>query len=164
VQTQSRGEVMLFQWCTLQELTAVQLHAVFAARVTVFVVEQSCAYQEVDDLDLEAEHLIGWHGSQVAAYLRVLAPGVKFPEPSLGRVLTSKQHRGSGLGRELVRRGLAHVDARYPGCGLRISAQLYLERFYRTFGFEPVSEPYPDDGILHIDMLRVTGADDSRLP
>jgi len=138
----------------LDDLTAAQLHAVFAAREAVFVVEQSCAYQELDDWDLDAEHLIAWHGQRIAAYLRVLAPSVRFAEPSIGRILTSTQHRGSGLGRELLRRGLAHVDAKYPRRDVRISAQVYLERFYRSFGFVTATEPYAEDGIPHIEMLR----------
>ena len=146
--------MLRWQWCGLDELNAVELHTVFAAREAVFVVEQQCAYQELDELDLAAEHLIAWNGAQVAAYLRVLAPAVKFAEPSLGRVLTAKAHRGTGLGREVMRRCLEHVDAKYRGVALRISAQLYLERFYRSFGFVTASEPYPEDGIPHIEMLR----------
>lgn len=145
---------MRWQWCRLAELGAAQLHTLFAAREAVFVVEQQCAYQELDELDLDAAHLIGWQDTRVAAYLRVLAPGVKFAEPSMGRILTSRAHRGSGLGRELVQRGLRYVDANYPGRALRISAQLYLERFYLAFGFVTASEPYPEDGIPHIEMLR----------
>ena len=143
-----------WQWCVLDQLTVVQLHAVFAAREAVFVVEQACAYQELDGWDLDAEHLIGWEQAQVAAYLRVLAPAVRFAEPSIGRILTAKAHRGTGLGRELVSRGLAHLDAKYPSSDVRISAQAYLERFYRSFGFVADSEPYPEDGIPHIEMLR----------
>jgi ElaA protein len=146
-----------WHWCTLDELTAAQLHTAFAAREAVFVVEQACAYQELDNWDLGAEHLIAWDCNQVAGYLRVLAPAVRFAEPSVGRILTAKTHRGTGLGRELVRRGLDHVDAKYPGSQVRISAQLYLERFYRSFGFQPASDPYSEDGIPHIEMLRSAG-------
>lgn len=145
-----------WQWSGLDGLSAAQLHAIFATREAVFVVEQACAYQELDGWDLGAEHLIAWSGEQVAAYLRVLAPAVRFAEPSVGRILTAKAHRTTGLGRELVRRGLARVDERHPGQNCRISAQLYLERFYRSFGFEPASEPYPEDGIPHIEMLRLS--------
>jgi ElaA protein len=143
-----------WQWCVLDQLTTAQLHRVFAAREAVFVVEQACAYQELDGWDLGAEHLIAWEDIQVAAYLRVLAPAVRFAEPSIGRILTAKSHRGTGLGRELVRRCLAHVDGKHPRSDVRISAQTYLERFYRSFGFVTDSEPYPEDGIPHIEMLR----------
>lgn len=143
-----------WQWCTPGDLSLGQLYAVFAAREAVFVVEQHCAYQELDGLDLDARHLVGWSGGEVAAYLRVLGPGVRFAEPSIGRVLTSQAFRGSGLGRELVARSLAYVDVRYPAHGIRISAQAHLERFYHSFGFAIVSPPYLEDGIPHVEMLR----------
>lgn len=144
-----------WQWYAPGDLSTRQLYAVFAAREAVFVVEQHCAYQELDGLDPEARHLVGWSGGEVAAYLRVLEPGVRFAEPSIGRVLTSQAFRGSGLGRELVARALAYVDERHPAHGIRISAQAHLERFYHSFGFEIASAPYPEDGIPHIEMLRL---------
>lgn len=143
-----------WQWCALSELSARQLYAVFAARVAVFVVEQNCAYQEFDGLDLDAEHLVVWSGADVAAYLRLLAPGTRFAEPSLGRIITTQAFRGNGLGRELVARGLERARLRYPYRAVRISAQQYLEKFYRSFGFETVSEMYLEDGIPHVEMLR----------
>lgn len=144
-----------WQWCRIDDLSTGQLYTIFAAREAVFVVEQHCPYQELDGLDLEAGHLIGWSGVEVAAYLRVLGPGVRFAESSIGRVLTAPAFRGSGLGRELVARSLAYVDERYPTHGVRISAQAHLERFYRSFGFASVSAPYLEDDILHIEMLRL---------
>lgn len=145
-----------WQWCALSDLSARQLYKLFAAREAIFVVEQNCAYQELDGLDLEASHLVGWTGGEVAAYLRVLGPGTRFDEPSIGRVLTSKASRGSSLGRELVARSLAHIDERYPTHAVRISAQAHLEGFYHSFGFEVASSPYLEDGIPHIEMLRPT--------
>lgn len=145
-----------WQWCRTDDLSTAQLYSIFAAREAVFVVEQRCAYQELDGLDLEASHLIGWSGGEVAAYLRVLGPGVRFAESSIGRVLTSPAFRGSGLGRELVARSLACIDERYPACGVRISAQSHLEPFYRSFGFASVSPQYLEDDIPHIEMLRLS--------
>lgn len=145
--------VFRWQWCTLDDLSARQLYALLAAREAVFVVEQNCAYQDLDGLDIEAEHLIGWADSQVAACLRLLAPGVRFPEPSLGRILTTQPFRGTGCGRELVARGLAHLSGRYPGRAVRISAQAHLEGFYGSFGFVPASQIYLEDGIPHLEML-----------
>jgi ElaA protein len=142
-----------WQWCALHELTAQQLYALFAARQAVFIVEQDCAYQDMDGLDENAEHLIGWSGADVAAYLRLLAPGVRFAEPSLGRVLTTNPFRRSGLGRELMLKGLAHAYERYPGHVIRIGAQSYLEKFYGSLGFVVASEPYFEDGIPHVEML-----------
>lgn len=150
--------MLKWQWRRLDELTTAQLYAVFSARVAVFVLEQQCAYQELDGLDLEAMHLIAWNGEshEVAAYLRVLAPGVKYAEPAIGRVLTSQKFRNQGLGSTLVAAGLAQVEKLYPGQAVRISAQAHLERFYRSLGFEVTSEPNLDDGIPHMEMLRVS--------
>ena len=149
---------MYWQWCRLDELTTAQLYAVLSAREAVFVLEQNCAYQELDGLDLEAMHLIAWDGEshEVAAYLRVLAPGIKYAEPAIGRVLTSQKFRNQGLGRTLVSTGLTHVEKTYPGHAVRISAQAHLEQFYRSLGFEVTSEPYLEDGIPHVEMLRVS--------
>jgi ElaA protein len=153
--TTERFSMIDWQWCELGDLSTRQLYAVLAAREAVFVVEQHCAYQELDGLDLGARHLIGWSDGEVAAYLRVLGPGIRFAEPSIGRVLTSRAARGTGVGRELVARSLAHVDERYADHGLRISAQAHLQRFYGSFGFDVASPPYLEDGIPHIEMLRV---------
>ncbi len=118
------------------------------------MVEQKCAYQELDGLDMEALHLVAWSDGEVAACLRLVAPGVKCRLATLGRIMTARAFRGQGLGRELMKRALQRVDEYYPG-GTSISAQLYLERFYRSFGFVPVSEPFLEDGIAHIEMRRL---------
>lgn len=143
-----------WQWARLDHLSAPQLYAVFAAREAVFVVEQACAYQELDGLDWQASHLIAWAGAEVAGYLRVLGPGTKFDAPSFGRVFTAPAFRGAGLGRGLVAKALEHIAEVYPGHAVRISAQVYLERFYRSCGFEAVSAPYLEDGVPHVEMLR----------
>jgi ElaA protein len=149
----SSGPDLKWQWCRLGELSAEQLYAVLAARVAVFIVEQKCAYQDLDGLDEGAEHLIAWSGTDVAGYLRVLAPGTRFADPSIGRIVTTKPFRGSGLGRELVAKGIERARVRYPGRPVRISAQQYLEKFYREFGFATVSEPYLEDDIPHVEMV-----------
>ncbi|HEY7642435.1 MAG TPA: GNAT family N-acetyltransferase [Steroidobacteraceae bacterium] len=151
----SSGPDLKWQWCRLGELSAAQVYAVLAARVEIFVVEQNCAYQDLDGLDgdADAEHLIAWSGADVAGYLRVLRPGARFADPSIGRIITTRPFRGSGLGRELVAKGLERARLRYPGQPVRISAQQYLEKFYRDFGFATVSEPYLEDGIPHVEML-----------
>ncbi|HEY5808694.1 MAG TPA: GNAT family N-acetyltransferase [Povalibacter sp.] len=143
-----------WQWCSLEDLSAAQIYKVFAAREAVFVVEQTCAYQDLDGLDLRARHLIGWSAGEVAAYLRVLGPGTRFAEPSIGRILTTQPFRGSGAGRTLVELSLRHTDMQFPGHSVRISAQAHLEGFYASFGFTVVSTPYLEDGIPHIEMLR----------
>jgi ElaA protein len=140
------------------DLTPFDLYDVLAARQNVFILEQTCLYPDIDGYDLEAHHLLGWRDvdgkRQLAAYLRVLAPGAKYDEMSIGRVITTPAARGSGAGRALLDQGIARAEALHPGHRIRIGAQQYLERFYASFGFETVSAPYDEDGIMHIDMLR----------
>lgn len=143
-----------WQWCTLHELTPAELYALLAARSAVFVVEQSCAYQDADGYDLDAQHLIVWSGSEVAACLRVLSPRTKYAERSVGRILTTSAFRGTGLGRTLLTRALERLDAAYPGKPVRIGAQARLSKFYEGFGSQRASEEYMEDGIPHIEMLR----------
>lgn len=146
-----------WQWRRYSELSPPEIYAMFAARQAVFIVEQNCPYLDLDGKDLDAWHLIGWSGAEVAAYLRLLAPGVSYAEPSLGRIITTKIGRGNGLGRELVARGLDKAHELYPTLPVRIGAQAHLHKFYGSFGFAQASEPYDEDGIPHIEMLRAAG-------
>jgi ElaA protein len=134
------------------ELLATELYRILALRQQVFIVEQQCLYRDVDDLDPHAHHLWRERDGEVMAYLRILPPGVAYPEASVGRVVTAPAARGSGLGRELVREGMARAWARYGQVALVISAQAYLERFYGELGFRRDSENYLEDGILHFKM------------
>lgn len=147
-----------WQWSSFEALSNRDLYAVLAARQNVFLLEQQCLYPDFDGLDLDAHHLLAWVTQdgerQLGAYLRVLAPGAKYAEMSLGRVLTTSAARGSGIGRALLAQGIAHAQALHPGHAIRIGAQLYLEKFYHSFGFDTVTPPYDEDGIMHIDMLR----------
>ena len=147
-----------WQWSSFDALDLDSLYALLARRQEVFVLEQRCLYPDLDALDQRAYHLLGWQmrdgARTLAAYLRCVAPGVKYPEPSLGRVLTAAAARGSGLGKALLEQGIRHTEQQFPGRQIRISAQLYLERFYREFGFQRCSQPYDEDGIPHVEMLR----------
>jgi ElaA protein len=147
-----------WHWQTFSQLSGQDLYSVLAARQQVFLLEQQCLYPDMDGLDQGAHHLLGWRTTdnmrQIVAYLRCLAPGAKYAEMSLGRVLTTANNRGAGLGRELLLEGIARAAREHPGHRIRIGAQLYLERFYTELGFQSVSDPYDDDGIMHIDMLR----------
>jgi ElaA protein len=147
-----------WQWSGFADLTVAQLYEMLALRQQVFVLEQTCLYPDIDGLDPGAHHLLGWATldgrRELAASLRCLAPGAKYEEMSLGRVVTSPAARGTGLGRELVAQGIACAEQLHPGHAIRIGAQAHLERFYAGFGFVTVSEPYDEDGIMHVDMLR----------
>ena len=147
-----------WQFSPFSDLAPADLYEVLAQRQQVFILEQTCLYPDIDGLDPVAHHLLGWRmvegKRQLAAYLRVLGPGVKYDEMSLGRVITTQAARGSGAGRALLARGIECAEALYPGHRIRIGAQQYLEKFYQGFGFVTVSEPYDEDGIQHVDMLR----------
>lgn len=132
------------------DLAAGELYAILALRQRVFVVEQNCAYLDADGVDPASRHLWAEWGGELAAYLRIVPAGVKFPEVSLGRVITAPEARGTGLGRELMKRGIAAVGA----VPIRIGAQAHLEKFYGELGFVRASDVYDEDGIPHIEMVR----------
>ena len=124
-----------WQWSSFEDLSRDDLYAVIERRQEVFIIEQQCIYPDIDGVDRMAFHLLGWGERdgerQLLAYLRCVFPGVKYPEVSLGRVLTASIARGTGIGRELLAEGIRHAEQQFPGLRIRISAQLYLEEFYR---------------------------------
>ncbi len=134
------------------------LYALLRLRQQVFNGEQNTSYVDADGVDPRCWHLIGHAGelreARALACLRIVPPGLKYPEPSIGRVATHVDVRGSGLGMALLAKGVARSLQLYPGQGLRISAQAYLRDFYGRFGFAAVGEEYLEDGIPHIEMLR----------
>jgi ElaA protein len=143
-----------WSWLRFAELGVDNLYDALALRCRVFVLEQG-PYLDPDGLDRHGWHLLGRdHQGTLQAYLRVLDPGVKFDEPSMGRVITAPEVRGTGLGRSLVAEGIQRCNAAWPGQGNRISAQAHLQRFYGSFGFVPVGLPYGEDNIPHLQMLR----------
>jgi ElaA protein len=139
-------------------LTVIELYDVMRLRMAVFVVEQHCCYQDADGLDPSCVHLLGRLPSgQLACYLRIVPPGLRYAEPSIGRVVVDGDIRGSGIGRALMARGIELTDETYPTGDIRLSAQKYLERFYQSFGFITKGDDYLDDGIPHVEMYRAKG-------
>lgn len=142
-------------WARFAELGLDGMYDALALRARVFVLEQQCVYDDVDGLDRQAWHLLArGAGGQALAYLRVVDPGVKYVEPSIGRVVVDPSRRGSGLGRVLVQQGIARCTAAWPGQGIRIGAQAHLESFYGSLGFVLQGPPYVEDGIPHVEMWR----------
>ncbi|WP_050615344.1 GNAT family N-acetyltransferase [Bacillus testis] len=135
------------------ELSREQLYSILQERVAVFVVEQSCPYPEIDGMDPECWHLFKEEGGTITAYLRIVPAGVKGEYASIGRVLVNASRRGSGLGRDLVARGMEICRKELGLTRIDIQAQAYLKDFYGSFGFEAVSDVYLEDGIPHLDMV-----------
>lgn len=143
-----------WSWWRLADAEPLALFAYLRLRSDVFVVEQSCVYPDMDDHDLVAWHLTGTDAAgRLLGVARLLPPGEKYAEPSLGRVIITVAARGTGLGHLLVDEALRKAADEYPGRGHRIQAQAYLADFYRSHGFESEGEMYIDDGIPHIDMV-----------
>lgn len=137
------------------ELRLDDLYDVLELRQRVFIVEQECPYIDADGVDPSCWHLLGRdEHARLIAYSRIVPPGVRFTEPSIGRVVTHPKRRGTGLGRLLMREAIQRAVNLFPGEPIRVAAQMYLVRFYSEFGFEPVGDPYDEDGIPHVEMVR----------
>ena len=144
-----------WHWSRFHALGVDDLYDALALRSAVFSVEQACAYLDPDGVDRHSSHLLGRDAAGVLqACLRVVDPGVKYAEASIGRVVTATAVRGTGLGRLLFAEGVARCTAAWPGHGIRISAQAHLDKFYGSFGFQPVGRTYLEDNIPHLEMHR----------
>ncbi len=146
---------MTYQWQTTDfvGLNTAELYAILRLRQEVFVVEQDCRYQDLDNLDQGAVHILCWQDNELLAYQRCLAPGAHFVESAIGRIVVSPGARGQKLGRELVMRGIDHNLQHWPDHNIRINAQAYLEAFYAELGFVSAGDVFDEDGIAHIHML-----------
>ncbi len=145
------------QWQSLNfnQLTANTLYDILKLRVDVFVVEQACAYPELDDKDRhpQTQHLMGLSpAGDLLAYARILPPGLSYPEASIGRVLVAPAVRGQGFATPLMRIAIDLALRTWPDAGIQIGAQDYLKTFYQSLGFVACSEVYLEDGIPHLDM------------
>ncbi len=139
---------------TWEELSKEELYAILTLRTEVFIIEQNCPYLDTDGKDLKSLHLFAMDKNNVVhACLRLVKPGVSYPEWAIGRVATSLECRRSGIGKELMKRGIDYLKKEYSDPSIRISAQCYLKKFYSGFGFIEVGEEYLEDDIPHIEML-----------
>ncbi len=149
---------LAWTWQRFEALGGDGVYDMLALRAQVFILEQG-PFLDPDGLDRQCWHLLGRdEGGALRAYLRIVDAGLKYAEPSMGRVVLDKALRGSGAGDALVAEGLRRCDQAWPGHGNRISAQAHLQRFYGRHGYAPVGEPYGEDGIPHIQMWRAPSA------
>ncbi|RDU95655.1 GNAT family N-acetyltransferase [Trinickia dinghuensis] len=175
--TRDSHESLEWRWKPFSDLTPVEVYDVLEARNVVFVVEQECVYNDVDGLDKDAWHLLAYSPEANAAasasgnseakkvgrskiptlagYLRVLLPDASDADIRIGRVLTTSEFRGIGLGSELLEQALKHIVAQWPDAAIKLHAQAHLQMFYGAFGFEPISEVHDEDGIPHVWMRSV---------
>ena len=135
----------------MQEVSATDLYQILKLRQDVFIVEQNCIYEDIDDLDPNSEHVFLKNDGKIIAYSRIVPAGMKFEYPSIGRIVINKSHRGKGFGKEIVQKSLNILSERKVKVVL-IEAQSHLQRFYETLGFKKISDSYPVDGISHIKM------------
>ena len=134
------------------ELTTTELFYIYQQRIKIFVVEQNCPYQDIDELDLTSLHVFKQSESgEIMAYGRIIAQD---PRLHFGRIIVAQKYRKTGLGKELLSTILKTIEEKFPNREIEIQAQAYLEKFYGSFGFLPISEIYLEDDIPHIDVLR----------
>lgn len=135
------------------ELENNELYQILELRCEVFVVEQNCAYNDVDNKDQDAYHLLLEDNKKIVAGLRILKKGISYDQISIGRVVVSKEHRGLGIAKEMMLKAIEFIENDLNEKEIKISAQAYLIEFYKSIGFVEVSQVYLEDDIPHIDML-----------
>jgi len=137
-----------------EDLTPYELYAILRLRTEIFVVEQNCVFQDMDNKDQPAYHLMGWKNNTLIAYTRLIPPHLSYEEPSIGRVVTSAAARGGGIGRILMEKSIEEITRLYGKTPIKLGAQLYLKNFYESLGFMQSGDVYDEDGIDHIEMIR----------
>ena len=137
------------------DLTPRELYSILQLRNEVFVVEQKCVFQDADNKDQAAYHLMGWQQKRLVAYSRIIPPGVAYDLPSIGRVVTSPDIRRTGIGKDLMSESTKAIERLFGIVPIKLGAQFYLKQFYESFGFRQTSDVYLEDGIDHIEMTRL---------
>lgn len=141
---------------SFEGLTLAELYKILQLRIEVFIIEQTCFYQDCDNKDLVSYHFWAEMDGEIAAYCRIVPVGVSYDnEVSIGRVISNPKFRGQNFGRQLMQNAIETTSNLYPQYSIRISAQSYLQKFYESFGFQQVSEEYLEDDIPHIEMLLI---------
>lgn len=145
--------MMNWYYREFHELSGREVYEMLKLRVNVFIVEQNCAYPEIDGYDYESIHVFCQDEEGIAAYARLLPAGVKYADPSIGRVIIRRDLRGTGLAHKLMERNVQYIIKQWQAERMYLQAQHHLAGFYEKHGFHAVSDPYEEDGIPHVDML-----------
>lgn len=135
------------------QLSLDELYNIIKLRLEVFVVEQDCAYQDLDDKDQVSYHLFLKDNNEIIAVLRILPENVSYNEMAIGRVIVKKSHRGSGISKVMMKKAMDFIVNDLGKNKIRLSGQAYLTDFYISFGFRKVSDEYLEDGIIHYEFL-----------
>jgi ElaA protein len=138
------------------DLSIYELYSIIHLRNEVFVVEQKCIFQDADEKDSKCHHLMLLESDKLIGYSRLIPSGISYDEISIGRIAVSINHRGKGLGKLLVEQSLNYCQRLFGSRNICIGAQYYLKSFYEHHGFVQISEVYLDDGIEHIDMMKLS--------
>ena len=144
---------MTFKFKHFTELATSELYDILQLRAEIFVVEQNCVYNDIDGLDKDAIHQFLVKDEQIVAYSRLLKPGTRFNDYSIGRVVVKESERGTGLGIQMMKEAKTYILANWKPDKIKISAQKYLRKFYENQGFKVVTDEYLEDGIPHYGML-----------
>ncbi|GAA3591698.1 GNAT family N-acetyltransferase [Flavivirga amylovorans] len=139
---------------TFEELTKQELYSLLQIRSEVFVVEQDCVYQDIDGKDQKALHVLGFKEHKLVAYTRIFKPGDYFKEPSIGRVVVIKSERAYKYGYDIMKTSIKAITEHFNTSLIKISAQVYLKKFYANLGFTAIGEEYLEDDIPHIAMIK----------
>lgn len=142
---------------TFDQLTTTELYAILRLRCEVFVLEQRCCFLDMDNKDQKCLHVSGYHNDELLAFARIVPPGLSYEFPAIGRIVVSGKGRGMGYGVELLEVCIGKLEEMYGKVPIRIGAQLYLKRFYESFGFQQSGDIYLEDEIEHIEMTRYNG-------
>ena len=138
-----------------QDLTVHELYEILQLRSEIFLLEQNCVYQDLDFKDQKALHIFGKKNNKILAYTRIFKAGDYFKESSIGRVVVNQNQRKFGYGHDLMKYSIDCIQQQFNTSKITISAQVYLTKFYQSHGFNQVGEMYLEDGIPHIEMLRL---------
>jgi ElaA protein len=137
---------------TFEQLSTPEVYQILRLRAEVFVVEQNCVYQDIDNKDQKALHLFGEFEGEIIAYSRLFQPGDYFEFSSIGRVVVAEKYRDKNYGHELIDLSILAIKNHFNEQNITISAQLYLKKFYQSHGFIATSKTYLEDDIPHIEM------------
>jgi len=147
------NEIIQWQCKKFTELTSTEIYDILQLRSAVFVVEQQCIFLDIDGIDKQSYHLFCYYKNELAACCRLIAPNIVYQDrASIGRVANAFSVRGSGIGRAMMKEAIEKCKALFSSAPLTIGAQLYLKKFYGSFGFVPCGDVYLEDGIEHIHM------------